>query len=84
MKIYKYPINMFGRTELPLPKSCNIISANQQNAQMCIWAEVDTEEDTAMFGIWSITTGEEHDFDQLQHIATVMNGPLVLHVYVEV
>ena len=56
--IYKYIINMQGQ-ELDLPNDCKIIKVAEQNNELCMWVELDTDSETTKRNFQVFGTGHE-------------------------
>lgn len=84
--IYKYPLEFRGKQVVSLPIGSEILSVQEQNDQLCLWALVDPNEQLEERHIEIFTTGEAlgNDFGvPNKYIATVQikfEG-LVIHVF---
>ena len=45
MKIFKYPLEITDKQALYLPPSSTLLSAREQNGNLCVWALVDDMQD---------------------------------------
>lgn len=83
--IYKYPItsalNPVSRAMIMLPKNSKILTVQIQNNQICIWAEVDTEESLITKEFSIVGTGNPFPTYNVIYIGTVQAHPYVWHVY---
>lgn len=88
--IYKYQLEIKDFQEVELPSEHRILSVQNQNGTICLWAVVDDQE-TSMTKrrLTIIPTGVPNpdlDFylgDDIEYIATVQLGPLVFHVFID-
>jgi hypothetical protein len=82
--IYKYPLDVLGYVRLMLPVGAKILTAQVQNNRICLWVEVETENDLDMRRLWILGTGMKFPLDvDLRYIATVQQGMFVWHVHEE-
>lgn len=72
---------MRGRhsAKVNMPIGAKIVHANTQNGEFCIWAQVDTENNTEERRFAVIGTGWEIDED-IVHLGCVMEGVFVWHI----
>lgn len=79
--IYKYTLNeQVNKQTIEMPRTAKILSIQNQNDKITIWAEVDLNimGGTRTFNV--VTTG--HDFPELAvYRATVQIGAFVWHVF---
>ena len=81
MRIFKYPLQYQPSQEVKHPTDWIPIHVGIQSGTLTIWAEVDPieeEEDKSIIHI--IPTGGTVPPDSL-HLGSVLDGPLVWHVY---
>lgn len=92
LTIYKYPVSMIGVGEkfsLDMPRDCRILSVQEQNGKMTIWAMVDPAQPVVKIPFRIIGTGWKVDGTgddpaDLLFIDTVqMPDGLVWHVFLE-
>jgi len=82
-KIYKYVINPNDYVDVEMPSGAQILSWQEQNGQMCVWALVDPSSpvETRRFR-WA---GTGHDIDELdghlKFIGTAQQGSFVWHLF---
>jgi len=64
-----------------MPKGSKIVLVSNQQGQLCIWAEVDTDQpmETREFDI--IGTGNTMSDRERKHIGSALIDPYVWHVY---
>lgn len=82
--IWKYPLRIEPEQVRSMSASAKILTAQMQNGQLCLWAEVDTDESFVDdFIIQIFGTGHELKcpYGQLKYLATVQHGLLVWHIY---
>lgn len=73
--VYKYPVG-----ELQLPKDAKVLTAGQQNGDMFIWAEIDTDQILEHRTFQVFGTGHPIPKESC-YIATTFDGPFVWHIY---
>lgn len=71
---------------IQMPKNAKILHVADQRNQLCLWAEVDTEQPLEERSFFVAATGQDISFSKSaprQHLGTVLmfHGELVLHVY---
>lgn len=83
--IYKYKLDPTWR-KIDMPKCAKILHVGEQFNEVCIWAEVDTDNamETRTFEVFG--TGHQIPYDigaSRNYVGTVMldGGSLVFHVY---
>jgi hypothetical protein len=86
--IHKYPLTITDRQQVLMPPGAQILTAQFQNDQLCLWALVEHERPTEKRAIRIAGTGHLISTETLRYIATVQSiqGPtkgLVLHVFEE-
>jgi hypothetical protein len=81
MTIYKFPIE--GReTEIPIPRNAQILTADFQGSQLCVWVLLDPELACSPCIIEVLMTGEQWDGPgRLTYIATRQRNGIVVHVF---
>ena len=83
--IYKYPLTL-GRTELALPSSATVLSAQIQDSQIYLWVRLDPEAPAVARIFETFPTGNDAPEDpRAVYISTVQAvgawGSLVWHVF---
>lgn len=81
--IIKEQIEVRGRTRVPASHGATVIAAGVQYDRLVVW--VDEPYMDARIGcipVVSVFTGDDAPAD-CQHLATVQNNGIVVHVYVE-
>ena len=82
--IYKYIINMQGQ-ELDLPNDCRIIKVSEQNGELCMWVDIDTDNETTKRNFQVFGTG--HEIPRMigvefEYVGTgFFKGGYVFHLY---
>ena len=92
MNIFKYEFSVEDRVEIPTHKLEKILHfdtrvQNKVAGRLCMWAIVnpDTGPDHDLHTFYVVGTGHPMPFDKsLEHLATVMDGPYVWHIFREV
>ena len=81
--IHKYHLSAVGYQSIAMPKGAKVLSAQVQNGEIFVWAEVDTDEDNELRDFKLIGTGHEIISSNLRFIDTVQlsSGQLILHVH---
>lgn len=83
--IYKYPLEVRGLQNLQLPEGAEILTVQPQGNQVCLWALVSPDKETASRTIWIIGTG--HQIDTTEHLGRYVAtfqlnaGELIFHVF---
>lgn len=85
-QVFKYFLPLGGECTLQLPRGAQVLSAKEQNGQLCLWALVDPSETIMYDRFFSVLgTGIPHfnTMVDFHHIDTIMmmGGQLVLHVF---
>lgn len=94
--VYKYPLEIADTQEVVLPKGAEILTAQMQNNNLCLWVVVDTEERAEMvLKVHIVGTGQPAKFrnidptvkrepgQQSTYLATVQQGASVWHVFIQ-
>ena len=80
MTIWKYPLQIGDFNSVQMPKGATILSVDNQNGILCLWAMVDPEKSLVTRKIRIVGTG--HTFDgYAEHIGSVVMAPFVWHVF---
>jgi hypothetical protein len=78
--VYKYPL--LDKTDIrsaSIPRNAKVVHAGMQGDDLCIWAEIDTDEKILHKRYFSVFgTGMEV---RGHHVTTFMMGPYVWHLY---
>ena len=84
MKIFKYPLAITDKQELYLPPSSTLLSAREQNDNLCVWALVDDIPESAdLYEVYVIGTGNLMELpSNATYLDTVvMSYGLVWHIF---
>ena len=84
--IWKFPFEgteLSGIIEIKMPLEAEVIHACKQNGVYCLWAIVDTEAPIRVRRFHIISTGFplQEGSHSHHHIATILDGPNVWHVF---
>jgi hypothetical protein len=82
--IWKYTLDP-AKLEIKMPRGAKLLTASEQNNEICVWAEVDTyaSEEWVIFEVY----GTGHEIPPLTYerdyigTAKLEGGSLILHVY---
>jgi hypothetical protein len=80
--IWKYPISLYGPTELTMPANSHVVHFAVQNDELVIWAEVALgvlPQETRTFRV--VGTGHVAPLPYAEYVGTVQVGPMVWHLY---
>jgi hypothetical protein len=84
-KIFKYPLEITDTQFIELPLGAEILTAQLQGNQLCLWAMVNTSPNaiTKNRRIEIIGTGNPTPIGDLKYISTfqIMDGSLIFHVF---
>lgn len=87
--VYKYPIRIDDHILVEMPKGAKVLHAAEQFGRLCLWAEIDTEEERVDERHFRIA-GTGHNLETktikaetLEFVSTVVmhEGERVIHVY---
>lgn len=87
--IYKYPLDITDEQTVMIPHGSEILSAQIQGAQLCLWALVDSEATVVkhrvrIFGTGNpVTLNDELVNCSWKFVGTVQDRIFVWHVFVE-
>ena len=85
--IYKYPLEITDRQVIEIPAGSEILSAQMQRGQLCLWVLVHTYEAPRHRDVYIFGTGNPipQGFDRgyCLFVGTVQQGPLVWHIFIE-
>jgi len=84
--VYKYPFNFDDIIKLKLPYGSEILTVQEQNGVLCLWALVDDEVSESEFKTYTLRmVGTDHpiEYDNSRYINTVQTagGKLVWHFF---
>ena len=84
-KIYKYPLEVTDTQFIELPLGAEILTAQMQGNQLCLWAMVNSSPDAIKKNrcIEIIGTGNPVPTGDLKYISTfqIAGGGLIFHVF---
>lgn len=79
--IFKYPLGSIGNNRKRMPKGARVIHAGYDpNGALCVWAEVETDNEDVDRFFRLIGTGQPLE-DGLKYVGTVQEGPYMWHIY---
>ena len=81
MKIWKWNLEVTDLQTIEMPEKARIMTAQFQNGELAIWAEVDPELPPTTRTIEIIGTGNPVPDAERRYIATVQESVLVWHIY---
>lgn len=82
--IYKYPLKLVDGQDVNMPHGARLLTAQMQNDELCMWAEVDLDRPIGQRRINVIGTGWMYGGGYIgNYIATAQDGPFVWHVFDE-
>lgn len=80
--IYKYPIEIADTQYVEMPLGAQILSAQMQGGQLCLWAKVEPDEKKMLKRkILVFGTGHPMPMAHGAFVDTVQMGSLVWHVF---
>jgi hypothetical protein len=82
--IYKYPITVTDQQTVSMPAGAEILTAQVQRGQVCLWARVDPQKDDVRTQRNIRVAGTGHSVGpDWKYIGTVhlMGGDLVFHIF---
>jgi len=89
--IFKYELEIKDKQTLELPLDHRILSVQNQNGKLCLWAAVESEDTFKtnrtfrVFGTGNTDDDLEFYFGgDMEYISTVQLQFLVLHIFVEI
>lgn len=85
LTIYKYKLEVADLQEVYMPQGAGVLDVQNQNGEICLWAEVDTEAVEVKHTFAVFGTGQEltkpYENCQAMYCGTVQVRSLVWHVY---
>jgi hypothetical protein len=79
--IFKYPFEVAGMFQIPMPKGAEILAVQLQGGQPCIWARVDPKAPRVLRQFWVLGTGHPMPEDPGDYVGTFQMDPFVWHLY---
>ena len=80
-RIYKYPLIFGDEAVVQMPEGAVPIAADIQSGAICVWAAVDPEAKVVPRHFFIRGTGHEMPPAPYRHLATIMDGQFVWHVF---
>ena len=83
--IYKYPLKVTDSQYLQLPRGCHVLSAGNQDGELVLWAQVDTDQPLVPHQVLIYGTGRPFELPghrAYRYLNTVQMPPFVWHVWV--
>jgi hypothetical protein len=77
--IFKYPVPILDEQLIPMPSGAEILTAQLQNRNLCLWVKVETGNSPEDRIIRICGTG--HPVPEGRYIASVIIGDFVWHVF---
>jgi hypothetical protein len=83
MQIHKYTLGIRDEQTVDMPEGAKILTAQIQDARLCVWAVVNPEAKKVkqIFNIYG--TGHELPAKTGRYVSTVQIGFLVWHIFVQ-
>lgn len=79
-QVWKFSLPESGDDAIKMPEGAKILTAQMQNGQACMWAEVDPE--APKVTRWFFVIGTGHDYGRrLEYISTFQSPPFVWHLF---
>ena len=78
--IWKYKL-IPRSTYIEIPKGAKFLHLDIQNQDICLWFQVDPENEIEIRSFEIIGTGWEFKDDNLNYIGTINNGLYIWHIY---
>lgn len=81
--IYKYPVDIYPRSEIELPESACVLSVDLDPTGLpCLWCSLDTyDKRKKTVHIFVIGTGHAIPPEAINYINTFRQGPFIWHIY---
>lgn len=79
--IWKFNLGVLDTQTLFMPKDAEILSIQFQDGGLCVWALVETDNETVGLPITIVGTGQSIRKNLGAFIATVQQPPFVWHVF---
>jgi hypothetical protein len=79
--IYKYELCMTGTQTLKLPADAEILTIQQQGAELCAWVKLDTNSPCEDRTIVICGTGNPIEHEEMYYLSTVQMGSMVWHFF---
>ena len=83
--VYKYPLELEDKQIVQIPSNSKIVHVGlDPNGILCLWAEIDRNENNIDWKIHIVGTGHERITNNMVHLGSLLTPPFVWHVYLEV
>jgi hypothetical protein len=83
-RIFKYDLAVTGTQMIMMPRHAKVLSVQDQNGRLCVWAKVDPHAPADVRRRFVIV-GTGHnlpiEMDSLTYLASVQQGAFVWHVF---
>lgn len=80
--VYKYPLKVADSQDVNMPLCAEILCAQMQRDDLCLWAVVDSRAAIGQRRINIVGTGHLYDEGLTgEYVSTVQAGPFVWHVF---
>ncbi len=79
-KIYKYKLPLVPNIKIPLPRSRKLLSAQIQGEEICVWAEIETNEPCFECTFSIVATGENPP-EHMTYLSTIQLDGFVWHIF---
>jgi hypothetical protein len=84
--IWKYPLAVTDAQHVTMQRGAKVLAAQAQDDALCLWALVETNEDTEQRVVYVVGTGHPviDNIADFTHVGTVQfqDGALVFHVFI--
>lgn len=80
--IHKFPLERAGKCSVTMPLGAEILSVQMQGSTPTLWARVKSDSQKEIRHFRILMTGEEFvETKHLKYLATLQDGPFVVHVF---
>jgi hypothetical protein len=82
--VWKFPLEITDEQEIDIPAHAQLLDAQMQNGQLCLWALCNVNNPSVKRKIFIFGTGHKIDFSEVgSYVSTFQmeNGELVFHVF---
>lgn len=80
--IYKFKLDLMDLQLVSMSRGANVLCAQMQGDDICMWAEVDTDTKKCIRKVFVIGTGHPVPNLETQYIGTVQHNNYVWHIYI--
>ena len=81
MTIWKYPLELKDSQAIKMPIGAEILSVDNQDGQLCLWARVDEERTKEYREIVILGTGNPIEEEPSEFIGTLIVDSYVWHIF---